>query len=139
MPHQLPPHGFIPIPATYDEIAKAKRLARKLFGDRFNIFYDAGLWHIGRFLDNLPTISGVGPDKMAPHRRPQDVFAVAPTLTEAMQVFEGPKAVYSIAGVLPGRTRGYRVRFDKNGRVRGYESPAGVFSRRFPGQSGQWS
>jgi len=126
-------------PFTYDELRAARRLVRELFGDRANLFFDVGLWHIGRFLDDLGQPRPGGTDRQSPARRPQEVFAVAPTLTEAMAVFKGPKRVYSIPGVAPGQTRGYRVRFDKLGRVHGYESPAGIFSRHFPGQPGQWS
>jgi hypothetical protein len=129
----------IPVPASIDEIRAAVRLGRELFGDRFNLFYDVGLWHMGRFLDNLPPIQAKGPDKLAPFRRRQEVFAVAPSLTEVIAVFKGPKRVYSVPGVTPGQTRGFRVRFDKHGRVRGYVSPAGIFTRRFPGEPGQWS
>jgi len=128
---------------TRDEYDRAKKLGRKLFGDQMNIFLDtdAGLWHFGRFLDNGPPISSKGNDPLgAPHRRPQEVFGVGATLTEAMAFVEGPKSVYSIPGVAPGAGgRGYRVQFDKRGRVHGYLSPAGIFSRNFPGSPGQWS
>lgn len=126
-------------PVTMAELHDARKLMRELFGSAATIFYDSGLWHLGRFTDGMPEPGAVGPDRVSPHRRPQEVFAVAPTLTEAMSVFRGPKRVYSIAGVAPGQARGYRVRFDKFGRVRGYESPAGIFSRHFPGEPGQWS
>jgi len=126
-------------PASIDELHQVKKLMRDLFGENGNTFYDVGLWHIGRFLDRLGQVKAAGTDPVAPHRRPQEVFAVAPTLTEAIAVFRGPKRIYSMAGVAPGQTRGYRVRFDKWGRVRGYESPAGIFSRHFPGDPGQWS
>lgn len=127
---------------TYDELVRAKRLARKLFGDQMNVFYDtaAALWHFGRFLDNGPPISMKGRDAVTPYRRPQEVFGVGATLAEAMAFVEGPKAVYSIPGLAPGAgARGYRVRFDRRGNVHGYESPAGIFSRNFPGTPGQWS
>lgn len=117
------------------EIVEARALGRKLFGDRFNIFHSGGLWHFGRFLDNLPAISGHGQDVRSPWHRPQEVFGVGPTLSAAMAFAKGPARIYSIGGLAPGAGggKGYRVLFDKYGRVRGYESPSGVFSRHFPG------
>src|SRR6185369_7710887 len=94
-PGKIPRHGSaMPGSFTRDEYDRAKKLGRKLFGDQMNIFLDtdAGLWHFGRFLDNGPPISSKGNDPLgAPHRRPQEVFGVGATLTEAMAFVEGPK------------------------------------------------
>jgi hypothetical protein len=126
-----------------DEYDKVRRLMTDLFGTRGNCFFDiaTGLWHLGRFLDDLPPISSKGNDIKTPMRRPQEVFAVGKTLSEVMQHLTGPKAIYSIPGVAPGigGARGYKVVIDRRGRVHGYESPGGIFSKNFPGKPGQFS
>jgi hypothetical protein len=120
---------------SIDDYRAAKQLGRKLFGDGMNVFRDAGLWHFGRFLDGGPPITSEGNDAVSPWHRPQEVFGVGRTLRESMRFATGPERVFSIAGMQPGYSAGtgYRVVFDKYGRVRGYTSPAGVFSRNFPG------
>ena len=127
-------------PGSY---ARAKQIGRKLFGDRMNFFFDvhSGLWHLGRFLDDAGAISSKTRERVSPMRRPTEIFGVGRTLDEALAVFVGPKAIYSVAGMAPGAggARGYRLVVDRKGRVHGYESPAGVFSRKFPGEPGQWS
>lgn len=118
---------------------RAARILEKLFGDRFNLFLQGGLWHAGRFLtDNKRPDGG---EFQAPWHRPQEVFGVGRTLEEALR-FTGALAnpSFSIAGVRPGFDaggKGWRVQFDKFGRIHGYISPAGIFTRHF-GVAGKW-
>jgi hypothetical protein len=117
---------------------RAARILEKLFGDRFNLFHQSGLWHAGRFLTHNKRPDGG--EYQAPWHRPQEVFGVGRTLDEALQ-FTGAlsERSYSIAGVRPGdfHDKGWRVQFDTRGRIHGYVSPAGIFSRRF-GVEGSW-
>jgi hypothetical protein len=118
---------------------RAARILEKLFGDRFNLFEQDGLWHAGRFLTHNKRPDGG--DFQAPWHRPQEVFGVGRTLDEALK-FTGALAnrSYSIAGVRPGERalQGWRVQFDTKGRIHGYISPGGIFSRRFGG-AGDWN
>jgi hypothetical protein len=117
---------------------RAARILQKLFGDRFNLFHQDGLWHAGRFLTENKREDGG--ELQAPWRRPQEVFGVGRTLDEALK-FTGQLSnrSYSIGGVKPGERAlaGWRVQFDTRGRIHGYISPAGIFSRRF-GVEGSW-
>ena len=117
---------------------RAARILHRLFGDRFNLFHQSGLWHAGRFLtDNKRPDGG---EYQAPWHRPQEVFGVGRTLDEALR-FTGAldNRVYSIAGVSPGgfEGKGWRMVFDKFGRIHGYVSPMGIFTRRF-GAEAKW-
>lgn len=131
----------MPQPFTHDEVRKVKKLMVSLFGDRAHIFYEAGLWHLGKYLDNGPPDTAHGPDRVSRKNRSIAVYACAATLTEAMQTFTGGGRVYSAPGMAPSveGLKSWRVIFDQHGRVRGFRSPAGVFSKRFPGQPGEWS
>ena len=125
-------------PTTAAEAQAVARLTYKLFGDKGLSFRSGGLWHIGRLTDDLPGIRPHGKDPKTLFRRPMQIFAVAPTLTEAMRTFTGGGRIYSGPGMSPGvaGATGYKPIFDKRGQIRGYRSPAGVFTRRFPAPAG---
>lgn len=131
------PKPTLPQPFTPREARDAKTLMRKLFGPMGLIFYSRGQWHLGRLIDGGPPLSGHGEEPIPLHRRAMEIFAVAPGLTEAMQVFTGGR-LYSFPGVTPTAPTksGYRPVFDGKGQIRGYESPSGVFSKRWPSDPG---
>jgi hypothetical protein len=108
----------------------------KLFGPAMNIFRQAGIWHVGRFLDSGHYTSGPNEGReMPPYFRRQEVFGASAGLKDAFRFAFGESRVYSGAGGSRGismERRGYRPVIDKHGRVRGFESPAGVFSKNFP-------
>ncbi len=119
---------------------RAARILEKLFGaDRYLLFLQNGLWHAGRYLtDNRRPDGG---QLQAPWHRPQEVFGVGATLDEALK-FTGAldERVYSIAGTTPGGRldKGWRIQYDRFGRIHGYISPRGIFTRRF-GVEGNWN
>jgi hypothetical protein len=120
-------------------VHRAATIMQRLFGrELFNLFQQDGLWHAGRFLTHNKRRDGS--QYQAPWRRPQEVFGVGRSLSEALRFtgMVGAKT-YSIAGVRPGELsgKGWLVVFDKQGRIHGYQSPAGIFSRRFGG-AGVW-
>jgi hypothetical protein len=116
-------------------VGEAKRRGRALFGDALNLYKTAGLWHLGKFHDSGWTIDPIngGRIEVPPWQRDEEIFAVAPTLRELFRFTFG-RTVYSGAGMAPGASNrsGYRPVFDKLGRLRGYTSPAGLFTKRFP-------
>lgn len=117
--------------ASRDEMTfrEARDLGRKLFGSRANMFLQAGLFHVGTFLDDE--------EKKPPMRREQEIYGVGETLGEAFRFFLGAERVYSIPGVQPGAKKpdGYKPRTDRYGRILGWESASGVFYQGpFPGR-----
>ncbi len=110
-------------------IRDARELGKKLFGKRANLFVQAGLFHVGAFLDDE--------EKKPPMRRAQEIYGVGQTIDEAFRFFLGPERVYSIAGMQPGAKKfdGYKPKLDRYGRILGWESAAGVFYQGpFPGR-----
>jgi hypothetical protein len=118
-------------------IGEAMAIANRLFGaDRANVFRQHGLWHVGRFLDD--GVYHEGPNKgraVPPYHRAQEIFGVARKMREAFRFALGTGRVYSGAGGprgLPEGTRGHRPVIDNRGRIIGWESPGGLFSKSFP-------
>ena len=119
---------------TVPEVAQ---LGRKLFGERFNCFHLDGVFHVGRFLDAGVYTSGPNAGReMSPHHRKQEVFGVGKSWREAFRFATGRVAAYSGAGLGPSSNtaRGAHPVYDRYGRVRGWTSPAGIFSKNFPSQ-----
>lgn len=121
-------------------IGEAKALAKKHFGDSMNVFKTAGLWHVGRFLDSGWTTNPLTGERteMPPYQRDEEIFGVGPTLREALRFLTDARRIYSGAGMAPGASNrtGYRPVWDNRGRLRGYNTPQGIFCRNFPRREG---
>jgi hypothetical protein len=116
-------------------IREIRELGKRLFGDRANLFYDDGICYVGKFTDDGRDADG---RQRAPVARSQVVYAIGRTYKEAFQKLGivGVKT-FSYTGAPTGMTtrKGYRVVLDRRGRVRGFESDGGIFSRHFPGDA----
>lgn len=118
-------------------IREARTLGMKLFGEKMNLFEQHGLIFVGRFLDSGHRLREDGSNAdVAPHWRQQEIFGCGRTFGEAFRFYLGPGKVYSYAGApcSPNAAKGVKPVVDNYGRIRGFETPAGVFSRHFPGQ-----
>jgi hypothetical protein len=112
-------------------LREAKDLCRKIFGDQGNLFEQDGTLYVGKFTDR-PHRPGTEP---APNWRPQEIFGAGKTFREAFRFHLGAERIYSYTGAptSPAAARGMTPVVDRYGRIRGWESPAGLFSTHFPG------
>lgn len=113
---------------------EARKIAEAAFGRLFMLFRSHGIWYAGRYMHDDARRKDGG--ERPPWSRKQEVFGVGPTLREALRFATGASAIYSGAGMSPGgnpkRGTGYRPQWDELGRLIGFTSPAGIFSKAFP-------
>lgn len=116
-------------------VHEVSQLGRKLFGENYNCFHQDSTFFVGRFLDAAVYTEGprAGREKL-PHHRKQEVFGAGKSWREAFRFATG-RVSYSGAGTPGGASsRGASPVYDKYGRLRGWTSPAGIFSKNFPSQ-----
>lgn len=116
-------------------IAEVSALARRLFGEAFNVFHQGGVWYVGRFLDKGRYTRGENAGReVSPWHRKQEIFGAGPTMRAAFRFAMGRHRVYSIGGMSPGSNvgKGLTPNFDRYGRVLGFTSPEGILHKTFP-------
>ncbi len=127
---------IVPMSASDDFTPiEAAAIAKKLFGEQFNLFHCNGVWYAGRFLDAPVERRGerAGKEEL-PWRRKQELFGAGRTLREALRFAVGRRTTFSIPGMRPGLNdvTGYVPVFDRFGRPVGFHSPTGVLHKTFP-------
>lgn len=111
-------------------------LGLRLFGPRYNCFFQLGNMHVGRFLDDGRYRRGPNQGReMSPWHRKQEIFGVGKTWREAFRFATGRSRIYSGGGMGARHNSegtGYTPVFDKFGRPVGFKSPGGIFHKTFP-------